>query len=86
MAIHTLTSPTDLNVPTRSTLILLTKDSFVSLDTYLSDKNNVCKTYGLLFTKYDQMTPSRQGICPFICITEEYVFLEGSIILSGALS
>ena len=41
--ITTLTSPTDINAPTRDALVLVTKDSFVSLVTNLNKKNNVCK-------------------------------------------
>ena len=35
-------SPIDINVPTRSTLVLETKDSFVSPVKDLNNKNNVC--------------------------------------------
>ena len=38
-----LTSPTDINVPTRTALVLVTKDSFVPLVTNLNNENNVCK-------------------------------------------
>ena len=38
-----MTSPIDINVPTRTTLVLVTKDSFVPLVTNLNNKNNVCK-------------------------------------------
>ena len=41
--ILTLTSPTDINLPTTSALVLVTKDSFVSLVTNLNNKNNVCE-------------------------------------------
>ena len=43
IAILTLTSPTDINLPTRSALVLVTKDFFVSLVTNLNNKNNVCE-------------------------------------------
>ena len=43
IAILTLTSPTDINLPTTSALVLVTKDSFVSLVTNLNNKNNVCE-------------------------------------------
>ena len=42
-AILTLTSPINIDVPTRSALFLVTKDSFASLVTNLNSKNNVCK-------------------------------------------
>ena len=42
-AILTLTSPINIDVPTRSPLVLVTKDSFASLVTNLNSKNNVCK-------------------------------------------
>ena len=42
MAIFKLTSPFDINVLTRS-LVLIAKDSFVSLVTNLSNRNNVVK-------------------------------------------
>ena len=42
-AILTLTSPINIDVPTRSALVLVTKDSFASLVTNLNNKNNVCK-------------------------------------------
>ena len=38
IAILTLTSPTDINFPTTSALVLVTKDSFVSLVTNLNNK------------------------------------------------
>lgn len=38
IAILTLTSPMDINVPTRSTLALVTEDSFVSLFAHLNNK------------------------------------------------
>ena len=41
LAILMLTSPVDINAPTRSPLVFLTKASFVSLVTNLN-KNNVC--------------------------------------------
>ena len=41
-AILTLTSPINIDVPTRSALVLVTKDSFASLVTNLNSKNNVC--------------------------------------------
>ncbi|CAH3194909.1 unnamed protein product [Porites evermanni] len=41
--IFMMTSPIDINVPTRTTLVLVTKDSFVPLVTNLNNKNNVCK-------------------------------------------
>lgn len=41
-AILTLTSPINIDVPTRSALFLVTKDSFASLVTNLNSKNNVC--------------------------------------------
>ena len=41
-AILTLTSPINIDVPTRSALFLVTKDSFASLITNLNSKNNVC--------------------------------------------
>ena len=43
IAILALTSPTDINLPTTSALVLVTKDSFVSLVTNLNNKNNVCE-------------------------------------------
>ena len=42
VAILMLTSPVDINAPTRSPLVFLTKASFVSLVTNLNNKNNVC--------------------------------------------
>ena len=36
-------SPVDINVPTRSALVLKTKDSIVSLVTNFNNKNNACK-------------------------------------------
>ena len=39
--ILTLTSPIDINVTTRSALVLVTKDYFVSLVTHLNNKSNV---------------------------------------------
>lgn len=41
-AILTLTSPINIDVPTRSALFLVTKDSFASFVTNLNSKNNVC--------------------------------------------
>ena len=41
-AILTLTSPINIDVPTRSALVLVTKHSFASLVTKLNGKNNVC--------------------------------------------
>ena len=41
--ILTLTLPITIGVPTRRALVLVTKDSFASLVTNLSNKNNVCK-------------------------------------------
>ena len=41
-AILTLTSPINIDAPTRSALVLVTKDSFASLVTNLNSKNNVC--------------------------------------------
>ena len=43
IATLTLTSPSDINVPTRSALVLETKDSFFSLVTSSNNKNNDCK-------------------------------------------
>ena len=43
IAILTLTLPIDINAPTRDALVLVAKDSFVSLVTNLNKKNNVCK-------------------------------------------
>ena len=40
-AILTLTSPIDINLPTRSALVLVTKDYFASLVTNFKNKNNV---------------------------------------------
>ena len=37
-----LTSPIDINVPTKSALVLVAKDSFVPLDTNLHNENHVC--------------------------------------------
>ena len=37
-----LTSPIDINVPTRSTLVLVTKDSFDSLVSNLSNRSYCC--------------------------------------------
>ena len=48
IAILTLTSSIDMNVSTRSALVLVTKDSFVSLVANLTTKNNVCKQWCLL--------------------------------------
>ena len=45
----TLTSPTD--VATRSALVLVTKDSFLSLVTNLKNKNKVCKQSISLFAE-----------------------------------
>ena len=42
-AILTLTSPINIDVPSRSALVLVTKDSFASLVTNLNNKNSVCK-------------------------------------------
>ena len=52
VAIPMLTSPIDINMPTRSTLVLGTKDSTVSLITNLNDKNNVCKQRCLCIVHY----------------------------------
>ena len=41
-------SPIDINVPTRCAVVLVSKDSFVSLVTNLNSKNNVCKQWCLL--------------------------------------
>ena len=49
IAILTLTSPVDINAPTREALVLVTKDSFVSLVTNLNKKNKVCKQWCLLY-------------------------------------
>ena len=49
IAILTLTSPTDINLPTTSALVLVTKDSFVSHVTNLNNKNNVCERWRLLY-------------------------------------
>ena len=46
--ILTLMSPIDINVPTRCAVVLVSKDSFVSLVTNLNSKNNVCKQWCLL--------------------------------------
>ena len=46
--ILTLMSPIDINVPTRWAVVLVSKDSFVSLVTNLNSKNNVCKQWCLL--------------------------------------
>ena len=43
IAILTPTSSIDMNVSTRSALVLVTKDFFVSLVVKLKIKNNVCK-------------------------------------------
>ena len=51
VAMLMLTSPTDI-MPTRSTLVLGTKDSTVSLITNLNDKNNVCKQCCLCIVHY----------------------------------
>ena len=48
IAILTLTSSIDMNMSTRSALVLVTKDSFVSLVANLTTKNNVCKQWCLL--------------------------------------
>ena len=53
MAILTLTSPVDINVPTKGALVLVKKDSFVSLLTNLNNRNNVCKQWYLLFQFYN---------------------------------
>ena len=45
-----LMSPIDINVPTRCALVLEAEDSFVSLVTYLTNKNNVCKQWLFLLT------------------------------------
>ena len=37
-----LTSPIDINVPTKSALVLVTKYSFVPLVTNLHNENDVC--------------------------------------------
>ena len=47
-----LTSPIDINMPTRNMLVLGTKDSTVSLITNLNDKNNVCKQCCLCIVHY----------------------------------
>ena len=47
----TLTSPIDINVPTRSALVLVTKDSFVPLVTNLNNKDKVCKQSISLFAE-----------------------------------
>ena len=65
IAILTLTSPTDINLPTTSALVLVTKDSFVSLVTNLNKKSNVCtvanrtdmKTY---WAQYE-LEPNQKG-------------------------
>ena len=41
MAIFTLTSPIDINLPTRSALVPVTKDYLVSLVINFKNKNNV---------------------------------------------
>ena len=43
IVILTLTSPIDINAPTRDALVLVTKDSFVSLVINLNKKNDDCK-------------------------------------------
>ena len=48
IAILTLTSPVGINVPTRSVLVIETKDSFVSLVTDMNNTSNVCKQGCLL--------------------------------------
>ena len=65
IAILTLTSPIDINAPTRDPLVLVTKDSFVSLVTNLNKKSNVCtvanrtdmKTY---WAQYE-LEPNQKG-------------------------
>ena len=49
IVILTLTSPIDINAPTRDALVLVTKDSFVSLDINLKKKNDDCKQWCLLY-------------------------------------
>ena len=46
----TLTSPIDINVPTRSALVLETKYSFDLLVTHLNNKNKSCRQWSLLYT------------------------------------
>ena len=48
VAILTLTSPSDIHVPTKSELVLETKYSLVLLVTNLNNKSNVCKRRCLL--------------------------------------
>ena len=54
VAILTLTSLTDISVLSRSALVFVTKDSFVSLDTNFNNKINVFKQWWLLYpNKHD---------------------------------
>ena len=46
----TLTSPIDINVLTRTALVLETKYSFDLLVTHLNNKNKGCKQWCLLYT------------------------------------
>ena len=46
----TLTSPIDINVPTRTALVLETKYSFDLLVTHLNNKNKSCRQWSLLYT------------------------------------
>ena len=46
----TLTSPIDINVLTRSALVLETKYSFDLLVAHLNNKNKSCRQWSLLYT------------------------------------
>ena len=59
IAILTLTSSTDMNVSTRSALVLVTKDSFVLLVANLKTKNNVCKQWCLLLKEMNLFHKNR---------------------------
>ena len=59
IAILTPTSPIDINVLTRSALVLETKDSIVSRVTNLNNKNNVSKPRCLRYSALFALTVAR---------------------------
>ena len=59
IAILTPTSPIDINVLTRSALVLETKDSIVSRITNLNNKNNVSKPRCLRYSALFALTVAR---------------------------
>ena len=75
MAIFTLTSPIDINLPTRSALVPVTKDYLVSLVINFKNKNNVSpmsqRFHGpiyFFFTYFRSLFCSKNGSsAPSIC-------------------